>query len=548
MPVQIIDSLRRRRSIVLLSTALAGSALAVAGCGTGSQAGASPSETASYVPAGSPFYLEATTDFGGPQWKQVDSLAKLFPAYPELRAQLDTALQSNSVNFETEVKPLLGGRAAIAGLNLPGAKAIKGSITSRDAAAGAAAAAASDQQVVGVVELAAGKQTAMEALLVKSGAVKSGEHDGADVYKDGADAVVAVTPDALVVSGTQAQLFEALDAHAAGGDKTLAGSSKFSDAIGKLPADVFGTAFVDIGAAVQQVGKSSPQLGQAGIAQYQNAVMAASIAAEPGGVRVKGVVTGAPAGGMDNFSPSLADKAPADAIAYVGFSNVSKTVTTALQQAQATQSGDARKQFEAISGQLPALLGVSVEQLAALGAGEQSVVVTSGAKTPGVALASTVDNGAEATKTLDAVRTALPALLGMVNSGAPAPAATQVPLAAGVTGWSIPITKDQSVVYGVDGDLAIIGSSVPAVTAVQRPTSPLSSSAAFQAGTSGIPGEVSSLVWVNVDAALAAAQKSGALTGVNAKDLAQLRPVKSVTGWTTAGDTPTFEVYVRIAA
>ncbi len=320
------------------------------------------------------------------------------------------------------------------------------------------------------------------------------------------------------------------------------------DAIGKLPADVFGTAYVDIGAAVQQVGKSSPQLGQAGLSEYQNAVMAASIAAEPEGVRVKGVVTGAPDSGMSNFSPSLTDKAPADAIAYVGFSDVSKTVTTALQQAQASQSGDARKQFEAISGQLPALLGVTVDQLAALGAGEQSVVVTSGAKTPGVALASKVENGAEATKTLDAVRTALPALVGMVSSGTPAPVAKQVPLAAGVNGWSIPINKDQSVVYGVDGDLVVVGSSVPAVTAVQRPTSPLSGSADFQAGTSGIPGEVASLVWVNVDEALTAAQKSGALTGMDAKDLAQLRPVKSITGWTTAGDTPTFEVYVRIAA
>ena len=174
--------------------------------------------------------------------------------------------------------------------------------------------------------------------------------------------------------------------------------------------------------------------------------------------------------------------------------------------------------------------------------------MTPGAKTPGVAVASKVDNGAEATKTLDAVRTALPALLGMVNSGAPAPVAKRVPLAGGVEGWSIPITKGQRVVYGVDGNLAIIGSSVPAVTAVQRPTSPLSSSADFQAGTSGIPGEVASLVWVNVDEALAAAQKSGALTGMDAKSLAQLRPVKSVTGWTTAGDTPTFEVYVRIAA
>ena len=191
---------------------------------------------------------------------------------------------------------------------------------------------------------------------------------------------------------------------------------------------------------------------------------------------------------------------------------------------------------------------MSVGQLAALGSGEQSVVVTSGAKSPGVALASKVQDGAEATATLDALRTGLPALLGTFSPGTKAPVAKQVALAAGVKGWEIPAGQGQSVVYGVDGDLVVVGSSVPAVVAVQRPTSPLSGSADFKAGTNGMPGDVSSLVWVNVDQALTAAQKSGALTGMNAKDLAQLRPVKSVSGWTTAGATPTFEVYVRIAA
>lgn len=544
MAVQIIDSLRRRRSIVLVSTALAGAALGVAGCGGDSETGASPSETASYVPAGSPFYLEATTDFDGPQWTQVDSLAKLFPAYPELRSELDAALRSNEVNFETDVKPLLGERAAIAGLAIPDA-ALNGSITSPDGAA--AAAAAGDSEVVAVVELADGKSADMEALLTKSGAKKTGEHAGAGVYTADDDTVAAVTDDALVVSDTQKQVYAALDAHTAGGDKTLAGTARFSDAIGKLPADVFGQAYFDVGGAVQQAGASSPQLGQLGLSEYQDAVVAASIAAEPDGVRVKGVLTGAPDSGASEFSPSLTEKAPADAIAYVGFDDISTTLTNAFAQAQAAQSAEARKQFEAISGQLPQLLGVSLDDLAALGSGEQSVVVTSGVKDIGVAVSSEVADGAKATQTLDALRAGLPALLGTFSPGAQAPKATQVPLAAGVTGWRIPIDDKQGVVYGVDGDLVIVGNSVPAVVSVQRPTTPLSSSSAFQAGTSGMPSEVTGLMWVNVEEALTAARKAGALEGADAGDLAQLRPVKSVSGWTTGGDTPTFEVFVRIA-
>lgn len=551
MAVQISDSLRRRRSIVLLSTALAGSALAVAGCGGTSQTGASPSETASYVPAGSPFYLEATTEFGGPQWTQVDTLAKLFPAYPELRAELNDSLRSDKVNFETDVRPLLGARAAIAGLALPNTKALQGTLTSpgADAAGGAAAAtaAADDTPFVAVVEIAAGKSDGVKALLVKTGATKAGQHDGSDYYTDTDGTVAAVTQDALVLSDTQKQVFAALDAHQAGGDKTLAGTSRFSDAIGKLPADVFGQAYFDVGGAVQQVGASSPQLSQMGLSQYQNAVIAASIAAEPDGLRVKGVLTGAPDTGASEFSPSLTEKAPADAIAYAGFSDVSTTLANAFNQIKAAQGADARKQFDALSGQLPQLLGVSLDDLAALGSGEQSVVVTSGAKEPGVALTSEVKDGAQATKTLDALRAGLPALMSTFGQGAQAPAATKVPLAAGVTGWKIPLNADQSVVYGVDGNRVIIGSSVPAVAAVQRPTSPLSASSDFQAGTNGMPNDVSGVLWVNVDQALAAAQKAGALTGADAKDLAQLRPVKSVAAWTTGGDTPTFEVFVHIA-
>lgn len=544
MAVQIIDSLRRRRSIVLVSTALAGAALGVAGCGGDSETGASPGETASYVPAGSPFYLEATTDFGGPQWTQVNALSKMFPAYPELRAELNQALRSEKVDFETDIKPLLGERAAIAGLALPEA-ALQGSITSPDAAA--ASAAADDTEFVAVVELADGKSDAMKALLAKSGATKAGAHEGAEYYTADDDTVAAVTDDALVVSDTKEQVFTALDAHAAGGDKTLAGTARFSDAIGKLPADVFGQAYFDVGGAVQQAGASSPQLGQLGLSEYQDAVLAASIAAEPEGVRVKGVLTGAPDAGASEFSPSLTEKAPADAIAYVGFDDISTTLTNALTQAQASQGEEMRKQFDALSGQLPQLLGVSLDDLAALGSGEQSVVVTSGAKDVGVALSSQVADGAQATKTLDALRAGLPSLLGALSPGTPAPAATQVPLAAGVTGWRIPIGDDQKVVYGVDGNLVIVGSSVPAVVAVQRPTTPLSSSVAFEAGTNGMPGEVTSVVWVNVTEALAAAAKAGALEGADAQDLAQLRPIKSVSGWTIGGDTPTFEVYVRIA-
>ncbi|MGE0027160.1 MAG: DUF3352 domain-containing protein [Thermoleophilia bacterium] len=550
MAVQFMETLRRRRAVVLATGALAGATLAVAGCGGSSETGSQAGDVASYVPANSPFYLEVTTDFEGPQWTQIDDLAKLFPAYPEFRKELEKDLQGQDVNFERDVKPLLGDRAAVAVLNIPDTKGIQGSITSTDpesAAAGAAAGAADDTQVIGVVDIAQGKEDALTALLVRGGATKAGEHDGVAYYQEpGNDTVTAVADGALVVANSTGQLYKALDAHQAGGDQTLAGQSKFTDALAKLPADVFGQAYIDVGSLIRQAGTDTPQLQQLGLGDYQNAVVAASLAAEPEGARVKGVVMGAPDTGASSFTPTLDDRAPADAIAYLGFDNLAGSVSTILQQVRASQGEDVQKQIDAFAGQLPQLLGVTTDDLAALTSGEHAIVVTGGRK-PGAALALTVDDGAQAQATLDKLRVGVPALLKTFSPDTQLPAWQQVPLAAGVQGWRLPLSPEAGVVYGVDGDLAIVGTNVPAVTAVQRPASPLSASAAYQAGVSGMPDQVTSVLWLNAQELISTADTFGAFDQADAKTLANLKPVKSLAAWTTGGDTPTFEVFLRLA-
>jgi hypothetical protein len=549
MAVQIMETLRRRRPVVLVTSAIAGAALVVAGCGgdAESSSGAAAGEIASYVPAGSPLYLEATTDFDGPQWTQVDALAKLFPAYPEMRAELEEALRGEEVDFETEVKPLLGDRAAVAALGLPDTSGIQGSLTgpAPDAAPDAAREAADDTEFVAIVEIADGQDEGVEALLVENGAAPAGELEGASLFTDD-DTVAAVADGILLVSDTREQIATALQAHAAGGDATLGGTDRFTEALAKLPADVFGQAYVDIGAFVQAAGTSNPQLQQLGLGDYQNAVVAASIAAESEGARVKGVVMGVPDTGAGEFSPTLVDQVPEDAIAYIGFADLAGSVTTILEQARASQSEEALAQFDAIAGQLPQLLGVTVDDLAALTSGEHAIVVTSGSPDPGATLALRVEDGARATQTLDALRTGVPSLLSTFSPDTTLPAWQQVPLAAGVQGWRLPLSPEAGVVYGVEGDLALIGTSVPAVTAVQRPTAPLSASADYQAAVSGMPEEVTSVVFLNIEQAVAAAGKLGALDDAPAETLANLRPLKSLTAWSTGGDMPTFEVFLRI--
>jgi hypothetical protein len=169
-----------------------------------------------------------------------------------------------------------------------------------------------------------------------------------------------------------------------------------------------------------------------------------------------------------------------------------------------------------------------------------------GAPTPGVAVLLQVDDGARAQRTLDALRTGIPQLVRQFSSDTQLPEWSRVPLAGGVEGWRLPLSPEAGVVYGVDGGLAIIGSTVPAVTAVQRPVSPLSGSPAYRAGTAGMPDQVSSVFWLNLAQAVELA-RAFSDEPIDPEVLANLRPLKSIAAWTTGGDEPTFELFARIA-
>jgi hypothetical protein len=530
----------------LAVTAVAAASIALVGCGgDSSSTGSAPGDVAGFVPSTSPAYFEVTTELDGPQWTQVAKLARIFPGYPELQAMIDEALRSEDVDFETDVKPLLGERAAIAALSVPDVSDV--TTTDPAGAAGAAQDALSDTGV-GVVDIADGKDEAVTALLARETA-PAGDHDGVTYYKakDGST-VAAVTDGALVITDGEPALFAALDAHEAGGDKTLAGTDKFTDALAKLPDEVFAQGYLDVGGFLRQALAQSPQLAQLGqLEGYQDAVVAASLAAEPEGVRVKGIVDGAenvPTGG--EFSPTLTSNVPSDAIAYLGFSDLAGQLGQVFEMVQGSLGEEERQQIEAFSGQVPALLGVSLDDLAALASGEHALVVTDGRPNPGAALALKVEDGARATTTLDTVRQKLPGLLQTFSPDTTLPPWSEVPLANGVRGWRLPLSPEAGAVYGVDGDLAVIGTSVPSVTAVQSPTSPLAGSADFQSATDGMPDTVTSVFWLNIEQGIGALQRFGALDDAPPETLPNLRPLKSIAAWTTSGETPTFEMLLTI--
>ncbi len=525
-------ALKHRRTTSGVVVAMAAASLAVAGCGGGqASTGARASDVASFIPAGSPVYIELSTDLGGKQWTQTVELAKRFPGYGKLVAKVTDQLANEKIDFQGQIKPLLGSSAAVGVLDIKG-------LAKRDPA----------PSVVGAIDLADGKDAEFLTLIQggKDPAKKVGRHDGVDLYGD-SDATFAVLDGTILVSDTQERVNRAIDAHRGGTSQTMAGSTKLKAAFSELPDEVLAQGFIDVGALVRIAGASggeaiAKQLKNSGIGA--DAVAGLSVSAEPDGVRIKavGLGLGQSAGMTEPFTPKLVDKVPADAVAYLGFKNAFALGEQIIKQVGG-QDPEAKKALSQASLALP-LLGINLDDVKGLTSLEHAVVVTKGAKFPGVVAALEVADPARAVATLDALRKSAPALLE--KSGTKIPAFAKVALANGVTGWQSAITPEAGVVYGVDGNLALIGTLPEAVKQVQSPVSKLTDDPAYQAAIRQMPSKVDGLVWINGEELLTALDAAGVLKRAPTEVIANLRPLKNLAAWTTGGEKPTFEAFLTV--
>lgn len=548
---------RMRRPLLLLTSlaAVSGGALVIAGCGGSDPAGSAAGAAAGYVPAASPLYFEVSTDTNGLQWKQLRALATLFPGYAHMKKGLDKGLSSNGIDWDTQVRPLLGKNAALAVPSLPDGSVAAGAPSDPAKSAGGLAATAADQPVIAVVEIAPGKSGAIKTLLTSqpgSGIAQTGAKDDATLYADAAGGMYAAVNDqVLIIGSSQDVVSKALDAHAAGGDQVLSGVAKFNDALAKLPSDVFAQAYVNLEGITKSALAAVPQAKQLAGSQVTG-VAAMSITAEKTGLRMKAILVGAPpASAQTEYTPTLMASAPQDALAYVGFNRLADTVQGALSSAGESSSGDTKKQIDALTGQLPLLLGVTGGDLRNLTGGEHAVVVTDGRNAPAVSLALKTANGAQASKSLAALSKSVPQALNQFGGiKAKLPAWTAVDL-GGVKGQQLALSANAGVVWGVKGDLAVIGTQATGVAQVLSPTAgtlPLSRTPAFTTATQGMPDKVTGLAWVNVARIVAALEARGSFRGKDGQTtLNNLRVVKNLAAWSSGGETPTLDVFVGLS-
>lgn len=530
---------KNRRATSGVVAVVAAASLAVAGCGGGqASTGAGAADVAGFIPAGSPVYFEFSTDLGGTQWTQTVALAKRFPGYGKLVTDVTDQLANQKIDFAGQIKPLLGSAAAVGVFDIKGL-----------------AENSPDPSVVGAIDLADGKEADFVKLIQtgKDPAKKVGRHDGVDLYGD-SNTTFAVLDGTVLVSDTPDRVNRAIDAHRGGDSQTMAGSTRLDDAFAELPDEVLAQGFVDLGAVVRlasTAGGGTASAGGAAIAEQlkksgigADAAIGLSVSAEADGVRIKavGLGVGQLAGATEPFTPKLAEKVPADAIAYVGFRNAYSLGAQAIKQIGG-QDPQVKKALSQASLVLP-LLGINLDDVKGLTSLEHALVVTKGATVPGAVLALEVADPAKAGATLDTLSKTAPALIE--KSGTKIPAFVKVALANGVSGWQSAITPQAGVVYGVDGNLALIGTLPEAVKQVQAPVSKLTDDPAYQAATRQMPSKVDGLLWINGEELLTTLDGLGVLKRAPKDVIANVRPLKNIAAWSTGGDKPTFEAFLTI--
>ena len=217
--------LRMRRLLPLAVLA----AIVIAGCGSssssnpsGSAAGTARQTELSYFPAGTPFVISLVTD---PKSNQIQSLEQLLGHFPIVsfgEQALLTKVQQLGVNYDTEIKPLLGDPVSVGfGSSSTGVNP-------------------NDVLIVWMVPSAGKLQTLLKKI---PGIKQSGSAAGATFYTTGGTATVGVKGSTLVLATTQQNVQAAFQRQSSGGGFS---ASEYNELTSGLPADPLISAFGDL--------------------------------------------------------------------------------------------------------------------------------------------------------------------------------------------------------------------------------------------------------------------------------------------------------------
>ena len=268
-----------RQARGLFAALLCGLTLAVPACG--GDGGGTTLSGAEMVPADVPLYVSIDTDLASEQWRAAQDLLDKFPGKEEFLNEVREELASEDVDFERDVRPVLGPELGVALLDFD-----------------------DDDSYVGLMQPK--DEAKLNALLEKG--------DDPPVHTEIEGWTVFADSQAVLDRFRQERE----------GEK-LSGSAAYEEAVDELPDDALVKVYFG-GPQVQQAiregltGEGAPQ----GLAQRFEAFesFAAALTAEGEGVRFEaGAIVDSDVE-LDTYEAQLPESLPAGALLYVSFANL----------------------------------------------------------------------------------------------------------------------------------------------------------------------------------------------------------------------------------
>jgi hypothetical protein len=334
-----------------LTLLLALAALLAAGCGGSDNASATGSDPAAEaLPASAIAYVSVNADLESDQWEQLREHAGRFPDSGRLVDMLLDELADEGVDWERDVEPAIGPEVAIVAVDLD-----------------------DDPEPEPVFVTQPDDEAKLDALLDRAQA-----HDETAVRKE--------IEGWQVVAETAAQL-DAFERELDEG--RLSDDDEFTSAVGELPDEALLKLYVDGEAVTQAAREAGGPSEVPGLGRLHAIVGAAEAVDE--GLKFEGSYEASGGEAVRSYTPTLLDRVPSGVLAVASFNGASN---------QLAQVGE----LEGLDAFLPKIeqaLGVTLEDLGRLFAGEGVVYVRQAVLLPEVTMLVRVEDADDARRTLD---------------------------------------------------------------------------------------------------------------------------------------------------
>jgi Protein of unknown function (DUF3352) len=474
--------MRFRAGSIVLALLLA---LLVAACGGGGgddkdQAGVAAGSVpagADYVPSTAVAFASLVTDSESSQWDAARELLNKFPGRERVISMVEQALAQQQLNFESDIDPALGAETDVGVFRFESGDDNAVALTQPD------------------------DQGKLEALLRKAS-------------DTGQQAVFKRIGDWTAASNAQS----ALDAaEAARGGSSLADNATFTEAMGDLPSDSIARLWLDGEAITRQAQQATG--GTQTLPGFGKLVsLAFAVRAQGDGLTFAGASKSDRAiSQIKQYSSKLVSQVPAGVLAYLSFAGFDEAIN-AIAGVPAV-----REQL----GQIQAQLGVTLDELAPLFAGEGALYVRQGIPIPEVTLVLEQTDEAAARTTAEKLFARLaPALQGQQLS-------TTI---SGVSAKQIK-TDQFSLYYAVFDRKLVITAATTGISGLRETGEKLAEDGDFDAAkdAAGMPDETAGFLYVNLKDAIPLIVNAATSFGTRVDPAVQqnLEPLKSLLFYST---------------